>query len=254
MVSFKTRLIREHNRLCKFFRRALWRMAGPDAPVVLMVHGFKASPRTAFELTEASFKRLIQYLSGNGWHAMTQEELLAGRWAKKSFYLTFDDVYDTVYTDAYPILKALQIPFTLFITEELIDKPGYISLEHLQDIAKDPLCSIGGHGLQHSVFRDLSGDTALLQFESGRHWLESRLGVPVKTFAFPYGRIVEVSCRNRKQVRKAGYEMAFSALEGTLRSAWLTGRFFLPRVNVSERFIERFIAGKFPAFKDCEGR
>lgn len=48
--------------------------------------------------------------------------------------------------------------------------------------------------------------------------------------------------------------MAFSAIEGTLNAKWFTGRYFLPRVNVSERFVEKFTVGKFPSFKDCEGR
>lgn len=254
MVSLKTRLIREHNRAYKLWQRLIWRLKGMYSPIVLMVHGFKAAPGNSFEITSASFERLMRHLCGNGWHAMTQDELIKENWSTKSFYLTFDDVYDTVYTGAYPLLKALQIPFTLFITKDLVDKPGYITLEHLKETAKDPLCNIGGHGLQHAVFRNLSSDDALRQFEEGRHWLEDQLGVPVKTFAFPYGRIVEVSRNNRHQIKKSGYTMAFSALEGTLKAKWLTGRYFLPRVNVSERFVEKFIAGKFPAFKDCEGR
>ena len=254
MIPVSLRLIRINNRLYKHCSRLLWRVYGKDSPVVLMVHGFKATPANSFELTPASFEQLMRHLCRNSWHAMTLDELINENWSTKSFYLTFDDVYDTVYIGAYPLLKALQIPFTLFITKDLVDKPGYITLEHLQAIAKDPLCRIGGHGMQHTVFRNLSSDDALRQFEEGRLWLEDQLGVPVKTFAFPYGRIVEVSCRNRHQIKKSRYLMAFSALEGTLRAKWLTGRYFLPRVNVSERFVEKFIAGKFPSYKDCEGR
>lgn len=254
MASIKIHIIREHNRFYKHCSRLLWRVSGSDSPIVLMVHGFKAIPGNSFELTPASFERMLRHLCGGGWHAMTQDELIKENWSTKSFYLTFDDVYDTVYTQAYPLLKGLKIPFTLFITKDLVDKPGYITLEHLKDIAKDPLCSIGGHGLQHAVFRNLSNDDAIRQFESSRQWLEDQLRVPVKTFAFPYGRIVEVSCRNRHQIKKSGYIMAFSALEGSLRAKWFTGRYFLPRINVSERFVKDFIAGQFPAFKDCEGR
>jgi len=254
MVSLKTRLIREHNRLYKFWMRLLWRLNGLDAPVVLMVHGFKPSPQTAFELTAGNFERMIRHLCDKGWHAMTQEELMKGQWTRKSFYLTFDDVYDTVFTEAYPLLKLMNIPFTVFITRDLIDKPGYITAAHLKELASDTLCCIGAHGLQHCVFRNLSGNEALHQFDTGRHWLEEQFGRTVDTFAFPYGRIVEVSCKNRKQIARAGYEMAFSAIEGTLQSSWFTGKHFLPRVNVSERFVELFTAGKFPRYKDCEGR
>lgn len=243
MVSLKIRFIREHNRIYKFWMRFLWRLYGLDSPIILMVHGFKSQPKSAFELKSSSFERLMQYLIENGWHAMTQEELLSGKWGKKAFYLTFDDTYDTVYSEAFPIIKRLNIPFTMFVTRDLIDKPGFITQSHLDELIKEPICHIGGHGMQHAVFRNLSSQEAARQIDTN-----------FPTFAFPYGRIVEVSCKNRRQIRKSEYKMAFSALEGTLQSSWFTGRYFLPRVNVSERFVERFTAGEFPKFKECEGR
>ncbi len=246
MVSLRIRLIREHNRLYKCWMRFLWRLYGMDAPIVLMVHRFKPSKeecQNAFEMTSASFERLMHYLANEGWHAMTQGELLSGKWARKSFYLTFDDVYDTVYSEALPILQRFDIPFTVFITTDLVDKPGFITQEHLDELQKNPLCMIGGHGRQHVVFRNLSSAEFERQTDDDQ-----------PTFAFPYGRIVEVSFQNRRQIRNRGYQMAFSAIEGTLNAKWFTGRYFLPRVNVSERFVKKFTSGKFPRFKDCEGR
>ena len=172
----------------------------------------------------------------------------------KCFYLTFDDVYDTVYSEAYPILKELDIPFTMFVTKDLVDKPGYITMEHLLTLSQDPLCCVGAHGMTHSVFRDLSEKEVKEQCTGCRQWLEQTLGVRVDTFAFPYGRIVEVSGRDRRIVKEAGFKIAFSALEGTVKSNWFTGRWFLPRVNVSEAFADRFTQGKRIRWKDCEGR
>lgn len=261
MVSLKLRLIREHNRLYKHWMRLLWQLYGMEAPIVLMVHGFKPTKtecRNAFEMTAASFEHLMQYLFEQGWEALTQEDLIRTveqrQWRRKCFYLTFDDVYDTVYTEALPILKRMQIPFTAFVTKDLVDKPGYITKEHLKALAADPLCSIGGHGLQHVVFRNLTAEEMDEQCVAERRWLEQELGVKVKMFAFPYGRVVEVSNGNRRQICKMGYELAFSAVEGTLRAAWFTGRGFLPRVNVSETFVDRFTQGKRLRYKDCEGR
>ena len=234
--------------------RLLWRLGGLDSPIVLMVHGFKAAPSSAFELKASSFDRLMTYLSDNGWHAMTQEELLKGRWERKSFYLTFDDIYDTVYTEAYPFLQRSQIPFTIFVTKDLVDKPGFITMEHLKALAADPLCLVGCHGIEHKMFRYFSPEEMTRQCEEERTWLEDALGVKVDSFAFPYGRIVEVSCKNRRQIKNMGFDVAFSAIEGTLRSRWFTGRHFLPRVNVSERFVNKMIDGGFPKYKDCEGR
>ena len=261
MISPKLRLVREHNRIYKCWMRMLWHIYGMQSPVVLMVHGFKptiADCKSAFEMTADSFERLMQYLLNNGWHAMTLGELQqmveTRQWKPKHFYLAFDDIYDTVYTEAYPILKRLQIPFTVFVTKGLIDKPTFITMPHLRELIQDPLCSVGCHGLEHKMFRYMSAAEMQRQCTEERVWLEQTLACKVECFAFPYGRIVEVSNTNRRQINHLGFSLAFSAIEGTLRAMWWTGKYFLPRVNVSETFVERFTQGKFLRYKDCEGR
>lgn len=261
MVSLKLRLIREHNRIYKSWMRLLWHLYGKEAPMVLMAHGFKPTKedcKSAFEMTAASFEHLMQYLVEQGWHAMTFDELrqmvATRKWKRKHFYLTFDDTYDTVYTEAYPVMKRLQIPFTMFVTKGLVETKNYITMEHLQELAQDSLCTIGCHGLEHKVFREFSADEMKCQCGEEREWLERTLGVKVKLFAYPYGRIIEVSNANRKQMPQLGFDLAFSAIEGTICSVWCTGILYLPRVNVSETFVERFTQGKYLRYKDCEGR
>ena len=239
----------------------LWYLYGMQSPIVFMVHGFKPTRgdcKNAFELTCYSFERLIQHLISNGWHAMTFDELQqmveTRKWKQKHFYLTFDDTYDTVYTEAFPILQQLNIPFTMFITRDLIDKPTFIKREHLEQLSKHSLCTIGAHGMQHKMFRYMTQDEERWHWSEEKKWLEQELGVEVDSFAFPYGRIVEVSGHNRKAIHQMDYSIAFSAVEGSLMSCWYTGKYFLSRINVSETFVERFIQGKFLRYKDCEGR
>lgn len=261
MIPLSLRIIREHNRIYKVWMRLLWRLHGRQSPMVLMVHGFKPSKedcKSAFEMTCGSFRKMLEFLINNGWHAMTWTELLEmiemRTWKNRCFYVTFDDIYDTVYLEAYPILKRLKIPFTAFVTKDLVGQPSYITKEHLMELSKDPLCRIGVHGLQHKVFRNLTEEEMDEQCRGDRGWLEQQFGIKADSFAFPYGRIVEVSGQNRCQIQNMGFKLAFSAIEGTLRSAWFTGKWFLPRVNMSEKFVERFMSGEFPRFKDCEGR
>lgn len=261
MISPKLRIIREHNRIYKCWMRLLWLIYGMQSPLVLMVHGFKPIKedcKSAFEMTAASFERLMTFLTDSGWQAMTYDELKqmveTKQWKPKHFYLTFDDTYDTVYTAAYPVMKKLNIPFTMFITKGLVGTKDFITMEHLKNLAKDPLCTIGCHGLEHKMFRDFTPEKMERQCKDEKAWLEQTLDVKVDSFAFPYGRIVEVSNSNRQQIAKMDFSLAFSAIEGTLRSVWWTGKYYLPRVNVSETFVERFTQGKFLRYKDCEGR
>lgn len=261
MINLKLRLIREHNRIYKCWMRMLWYLCGLESPMVLMVHGFKPAKKecqSAFEMTADSFEYLMQYLLDNDWHAMTYNELHqmveTRQWKKKHFYLTFDDTYDTVYTKAYPILRRLHIPFTMFVTKGLVDTRNFITMPHLQELSKDSLCTIGCHGLEHKPFRNFSPCEMDRQCNEEKEWLEQTLDIKINSFAFPYGRVVEVSNENRKQIRDMGFSLAFSAIEGTIRSAWWTSNYFLPRVNVSEVFVDRFTQGKHLRYKDCEGR
>ena len=50
--------------------------------------------------------------------------------------VTFDDVPDNVITNAIPILRELNIPYTLFITKEFTHKKDYISEEQLKYLDK----------------------------------------------------------------------------------------------------------------------
>ena len=95
MISLKLRLIREHNRIYKCWMRFLWHWYGKDAPIVLMVHGFKSSDvecKGAFMMTGSSFEQLMRFFFTKGWTALTQEELLEKvdrrEWQQKCFHLT----------------------------------------------------------------------------------------------------------------------------------------------------------------------
>lgn len=267
MISFQERYRREHNRWYKAVLRWQWRRAGLDAPIVLMVHGFMPSIEqcsSAFQLTALSFEKLLSYLIANGWSALTYEELRSklykGNLKRKEFHLTFDDVYDTVYTEALPILEKLQIPFTIFVTKNLVgaqdakDGRKMITLEHLQELLKSPLCNVGCHGIDHVKFRKYTDSEMRMACAENKQWLIDEFGIISSCFAFPYGRWQEVARRNIRCLADCGFSVGFSALEGTLLSADFTGRHFLPRVNVSETFVEKFTSGKPLKWKDCEGR
>lgn len=272
MIPIQERLRREHNRLYKARLRRQWRRAGVDAPIVLMVHGFVPSREqctSAFHLTAASFEKLLTTMLTEGWHAMSEAELrvlvlsesshLSLLTSHRSFYLTFDDVYDTVYTEALPVLRKLQIPFTIFVTKNLVGRVGHderpwITMGHLRELAKEPLCTIGCHGVDHVQFRTYLESEMRQVCAANKQWLIDEFHIFADTFAFPYGRWQDVDRWNIRYLSAYGFTYAFSALEGTLLSKHTTGIHFLPRVNVSETFVEKFLNHQFPKWKDCEGR
>jgi peptidoglycan/xylan/chitin deacetylase (PgdA/CDA1 family) len=161
---------------------------------------------------------------------------------KHHYCITFDDIYDTVYTNAYPVLKKYNIPFVIFVTDELVGKVDpwskmpMISEEHLREMLVDPLCILASHGMEHKMFRDYTHTEAMKALKDSKRILAEKFGRQVEIFAFPFGRRVEVSNEAIRFVKEAGYKYGFSALDGSLKQRWLSSRWFLPRVLVGETY------------------
>lgn len=251
MISPGLRCIREYNRVYSHILKWLWRMLGKDAARVYMFHSVVDTPEqvySEFAITKESFEKFIRYELSRGQKPMDAETLkhaVDNPDAYKNYFaVTFDDIYDTVYTNAYPILKAHNVPYIVFIAPSLIGKEDtaahvpMITMEHLKKMAADPLCIIAAHGVEHKKFREYNPEEAKQSMMESKQWLEQTFGKPVEFFAFPFGRMVEVSNANIRTLSKCDYYCGFSALDGSLKQKWFTGRWYLPRILVSEEYIK----------------
>lgn len=243
MIPIKLRLIREQNRLYTFTLKLFSKLLpGPEVYIFHDILEQKEDVKSEFALSRASFEAFLKAQIQKGrkpltFHQLTQQVEGKTPKDKNSFYVTFDDCNTSVYTRAYPFLKQHNIPFMLFITRNLIGKKNFLTAEQIMLMAKDPLCTIGSHAVNHNMFRYLTIEEANTEYEVSRRYLQQLTGQPIDCFAFPYGRLVEVSCTNINLLQKSVYKFAFSAIAGNLNQSWLSGRFYLPRINVSERLV-----------------
>ena len=208
-----------------------------------------------FAITKDSFEQFIVHLVKQGEKAMDAELLYKAIEHPNNYNhhycITFDDIYDTVYTNAYPVLKKHNIPFVVFVTDELVGKVDpwskmpMITEEHLREMLTDPLCILASHGMEHKMFRDYTPAEAVKALIDSKRTLAEEYGREVEIFAFPFGRRVEVSNDAIRYVKEAGYRYGFSALDGSLKQRWLSGRYFLPRVLVSEEYVKKIIKNNF---------
>jgi len=118
--------------------------------------------------------------------------------------LTFDDGLRSFYTEVFPVLREYGVPATVFVNPSFIGDrnpdlirerhgitdPGRIMLndDELIELIDHPLVTVGNHTLTH---RDLSevDDNDELQAEivESKELLESRYGMSVGPFSYPYG-------------------------------------------------------------------
>lgn len=254
MTPLRIRIIREYNRWYKNVLRLFWQIQGKDMPRMYMFHSVVDTIEqvySQFAITKQSFEQFVEHHVNNGYCAMDAEMLYKAIENpddyKNHFCVSFDDIYDSVYTNAYPVLKKYNIPFVVFITDELVgkidpwSKQPMITEEHLSEMLADPLCILASHGTEHKMFRSYTHAEAITALTESKQILSDKYQREIELFAFPFGRRVEVSDDAIRCVNEAGYRYGFSALDGSLGQRWLSGRYFLPRVLVGEEYVNSIL-------------
>ncbi|MDD3840686.1 MAG: polysaccharide deacetylase family protein [Clostridia bacterium] len=158
-----------------------------------------------YSVYKSEFQQHIQFLQEQGATFVTPSDLRefrkTGSHPEKCVWISFDDVDESVYENAFPILKEHQIPFTLFLIAGHVGDPDFDNLslatwEQIQEMVDSGLATIGSHTYDmhylvedEPVFFDPDQKTAFLQdLIKSKHTIEANLtGVQVVDFAYPYG-------------------------------------------------------------------
>lgn len=111
--------------------------------------------------------------------------------------VTFDDGLRNNRTAALPIMRPLGIPGTVYVATDYIGGhspwiapggDGEILGEHeIRALAGDAGWEIGAHTLSHPDMATLDYDRCRAEIDGSRRHLEEITGVPVRTFAYPFG-------------------------------------------------------------------
>ena len=207
---------------------ALWRVCyghvPPDAPQVLCFH--KVSRRFHFEgtwTTPSRFAATIDRLLERGYHFIDENSYLrsleSGREDRaRELFLTFDDGYESVFTEAFPLLAARSIPFHIFIVSDFCGKHNdwelslarapsrHASWQQLREMSGAG-ATVGSHTATHTDLTRVSPTRRRDEIIGSRAVIEDRMGMAVRTISYPFGR-----CNKEVQqcAAQAGYEAGFS--------------------------------------------
>ena len=198
---------------------------------VLMLHSIGGA-EGEFNISTASFARLVSCLADK--NIVKGEDVTD---AEESFAITFDDVCGNFYTNAFPLLQTAGIPFTIFVSLSLLDTPGFISTRMLREISESSLCTVGSHGINHCFFRHLDEKAMRAELYDSREELRNITGRKIELFAFPYGSVYQCGFRHKKLVNEY-YRLGFGTIPAPVTD--ISPRYFLPRINVTEKFIREF--------------
>ena len=128
----------------------------------------------------------------------------------RSFVITFDDGYQSVYEGAFPVLQRYGMSATAFLTvgeRGIAQSTGRLpslkgrSMLTWRQIREMQRCgiAIGAHTLTHQDLTRLPFDRVEAEVCNSKAIIEDALGAPVACFAYPHGRY---DYRSREIVRQ----------------------------------------------------
>jgi peptidoglycan/xylan/chitin deacetylase (PgdA/CDA1 family) len=144
----------------------------------------------------------------------------------KPILLTFDDGHRDFYTDAFPILKKYNVKATQFVITGFLNNADFMTDAQLKEISKSDLIEIGDHTINHLALAGLPLATVEKEVEDSKITLETKLGILITTFAYPYGSF---DLQAIQSLKRAGFRTGFSTIPGNkLANA---NRFFIKRIR-----------------------
>jgi poly-beta-1,6-N-acetyl-D-glucosamine N-deacetylase len=157
----------------------------------------------------------------------------------RSVVITIDDAYSSVFNFAWPIFKKYKLPFTLFVSTDVVDNniPGYMSWEEIR-ILRDNGVTIGSQTKSHPHMHKLNKEQIINEILISNKRFVDEIGSKPKIFAYPYG---EYNLEVLNQVKLHGFTAAFGQHSGVAHSS--LGLYELPRFAMNEKYggMERFL-------------
>jgi len=171
-----------------------WVHQGPDAVQVpiLMYHHIEVAPIDSnYRISASRFEDQLRLLHDWGYTTITTTMLVNAieqgtQLPPRPVILTFDDDNLDNYTVAFPIMQKYGFTGVEYVPFTYIGADGYMSADQLKELAAAGW-EIGSHTLTHINLIALPPDRLRAEVVDARIKLENLLGVPILTFAYPFG-------------------------------------------------------------------
>ncbi len=152
------------------------------------------------------FEEQLDYLADHGYEAITIQDLVnairAGvRVPRQPVVQTFDDGNQDLFELAFPRMNARGMVGVVYVVANRIGAEGFLSADNLLAL-RQAGWEIGSHGMAHRALADLSDKDLRTEVADSKRVLETALGEPIRSFAYPFGTVTEASV---KAAIEAGY-------------------------------------------------
>ncbi len=195
--------------------------------------------RFNLQVAREDFERQLIWLKRWGFTPVTFEDILQKPLPRKPVLLTFDDGYEDNYLNLFPLLQKYEVKAVVYVLGDRSvrrnewDIPqGEPELNLLSDaqaleMSQSGWVEFGAHSMTHQKLTEAAPDESRRQIFDAKKSLESLLGKPVVSFAYPYGYVNE---EVKKTVSEAGYSFGVAVHSGP--TAFFEDPFEIRRLQV----------------------
>jgi peptidoglycan/xylan/chitin deacetylase (PgdA/CDA1 family) len=201
----------------------------------------RGTPYRGLVIPPARFARQMRVLRALGYRGLSMKDLapyLRGDRSGKVVGITIDDGYVNNFEHALPILQSAGFTATSFVVSGQLggsnvwDASIGIAPARLMNVPQlrawlDAGMDVGAHTRNHVDLTECDPVRARAEIVQSRQDLEQALGMPIRSFCYPYGAYRE---EHVEMARAAGFELATTSDSARVR--WDTDLLRLPRVTV----------------------
>lgn len=179
----------------------------PRNPLILNYHKIDRKPDIGLTTRHPNdFKNDLQLLKQSGFNSVNFTHFEENKLPEKPVIISFDDAYESFYTEALPILKELQMTAVVFVPVDFIGKYNtwdvqigtkkyrHMNKQQLQEITKLGF-ELGSHSLTHRNLTFLNTKSLTSEIKRSREILQEITGDNILSFSYPFGlfnnRVIE---------------------------------------------------------------
>lgn len=232
--------------------------AGTDLPqdkksaVILAYHRIGEDHFPDTNIRSEQFKEHIRELTNGSYHVLGLSEITAAfekneTLPDRAVAITFDGAHVSILENAIPLLLEKELPFTVFLPTDHIDREGapYLRWETLQKLARNKLVTLGIHPASYARLYTQEKENILFQINKARSRFRKELGFNPEYFAYPFG---EYSQEYRDLIETQNFKAAFGQHSAVAYAG--NDRYTLPRFSMTESYGDlsrfRLIASALP--------
>jgi len=191
-----------------------------DKGRILCFHSVGQPEFSTNDVPPDRFRRHIELALSLGYRFVPPAEIARTGGQPMDLAVSFDDALKTVLTEADPILREHNIPYTVFVVSKWSDhqeewhKERVLGWDEIGRMHEQGV-EIGNHSATHRNFGHVDETRARDEFETSRATMLARLGFTPDIFAIPFGQSDNWHPSADRIAREVGFKTIYAQAEET---------------------------------------